>query len=150
MVFFTSIIIVLILYFLQTDGLIYVTIIAVVAELINIFMAQTLTKSVEKKLNTKFKKIVDRYKAKIVAQKKTIKELENIQEESVRKLYKANMKIKEYEEKLEEKNSEPEPDDGSSPPQPHNPLSKETKKPEEKKEEFIDLPSGSNRKELPI
>ena len=101
MIFFTSILIICILYYLQADGLIYVTIVAVIAELINILMTQALTKSVEKKTTAKFGKIVVGYKTKIAVQKKTIKELEDIREKSVGKLYKANLKIKEYEEKLE-------------------------------------------------
>nr|NJM03781.1 hypothetical protein [Desulfobacula sp.] len=50
MVFLTCIVIVSIFYYLQADGFIYVIIIAVLAELINIFMTQTLTKSIEKRL----------------------------------------------------------------------------------------------------
>ena len=151
MVFFTSIIIVFILYYLQADGLIYVTIVAVTAELINIFMTQTLTKSVEKKAATKFGKIVAGYKTKITAQDKTIKEFEEIQEKSVRKLYHANLKIKEYETKLGVEDSDTsQPDDT---PAKDTKTPKEPETSEEKKEdpkEFIDLPSGSNRKKLSI
>jgi hypothetical protein len=100
MVFFASILIVLILYFLQGDGLIYAVIVAIVAELINIFMTQTLTKSVEKKAASKYKKILINYKNKISALQKSIQEFKNAQEESVKVLYNANNKIKEYEEKL--------------------------------------------------
>ncbi|MCK5265985.1 MAG: hypothetical protein KAR03_10290 [Candidatus Thorarchaeota archaeon] len=82
-------------------------------------MVQTLTKSVEKNAATKFGKIVAGYKTKITAQDKTIKEFEEIQEKSVRKLYHANLKIKDYGKKEDPK-------------------------------EFIDLPSGSNRKKLSI
>ena len=53
MVFFTSILIIAILYYLQADGLIYATIIALVAELINIFLTHTLTKTVENKMKIK-------------------------------------------------------------------------------------------------
>ncbi len=100
MVFFTCLLVVVILYYLQADALIYVTIIAVVGELLNIFMTQTVTKATEKKTATKFSKIVNTYKASIKAHKKTINELENIQEVSVKKIMAANKKIKAYEEKL--------------------------------------------------
>lgn len=148
MVFFTSILIVFILYYLQTDGLIYVTVIAVVAELINIFMTQTLTKSVEKKAADKFGKIASGYKSRIATQERTIKELEDIQEESIKRLHNANLKIKKYEEKeiLENRNtSEPK----SMPPKDVK-VANKTEPKEEETENFIDLPSGSNRKELPF
>jgi hypothetical protein len=103
MVFFTCVIVVLVLYFLQESGLIFVTIIAVIAELVNLFMTQTLTKSVEKQITKKFVKIINGYKVKITAQKKTIKEFQNLQEESIRKLYNANVKIKEYENSSKDK-----------------------------------------------
>ncbi|NOX35578.1 MAG: hypothetical protein GXP56_17915 [Deltaproteobacteria bacterium] len=147
MVFFTSILIVLILYYLQSDGLIYVTIIAVIAEFINIFMTQTLTKSVEKKAALKFGKIAQGYKAKIAAQKKAIKEFEDIQEKSLAKLYRANLKIKEYEEKLANKDNDASLSSTSDIKEKTKPEPEAPK--EEKPEEFIDLPSGSNRKKLP-
>ncbi|MCD4674792.1 MAG: hypothetical protein K8S18_02210 [Desulfobacula sp.] len=151
MVFFTSIIIVFILYYLQAEGLIYVTIVAVTAELINIFMTQTLTKSVEKKTTTKFGKIVAGYKTKIAAQEKTIKEFEEIQEKSVRKLYHANLKIKEYEKKSEMEDSDTSQADDIPTKKVKTPQESETSKEEKKTpEEFIDLPSGSNRKKLSI
>ncbi|MBU1340855.1 MAG: hypothetical protein KKE44_24590 [Proteobacteria bacterium] len=151
MVFFTSILIVLILYYLQANGIIYVIIIAVVAELVNIFMTQTLTKSVEKKAADKFGKIANGYKTQIAAQKKTIKEFEDIQEESIRKIYNANKKIAEYEEKLgitAIDTSQPD----SSPDTEANVLQKKEVPKEEKEApaKFIDLPSGSNRKKLPF
>ncbi len=158
MVFLTSIIIVFILYYLQADGLIFVTIIAVVGELINIFMTQTLSKSVEKKASDRFKKIENRYTAKISTLKKTIKGLEDIQEDSVQKIMKASVKIKEYEEKLGIREPDSEEDDLES--QNEEKLSFEDKtvpekinlseNKEEKPEDFIDLPSGSGRKGPPI
>ena len=100
MVFLTCIVIVSIFYYLQTDGLVYIIIIAVVAELMNIFMTQTLVKSVDKKAAMHFGKIIDNQKTRITEQKKSIKALEDIQEESIQKMYQANLKIKDYEEKL--------------------------------------------------
>ena len=97
MVFFTSILIVVILYYLQSDGLVYVTIIALVAELVNIFMTHTVTKSVEKKLKIQHRRILDGYKNRLKSNDTAIKEFERIQEESVTKIYNANMKIKKYE-----------------------------------------------------
>ncbi len=152
MVFLTSILIVAIYYFLQNNGLIYITIIAVVGELVNLFMAQTMTKAVEKKTVVKFSSVVKGYKTKIEAQKKKIEELEKIQEDSVRKVYAANKKVKEYEKKL---GIRPEQDD-----LPAEKLTSEKKietKNHPKKtsvddveEAFTDLPAGSNRKGLPL
>jgi hypothetical protein len=155
MVFFTCVIVVLVLYFLQEGGLIFVTIIAVIAELINLFMTQTLTKSVEKQINKKFVKIINGYKVKITAQKKTIKEFQNLQEESIKKLYNANVKIKEYENSSKDKKKSDVDNAGTEKTQEFEKrqgtetleiLEEKKSKPEE----FIDLPSGSNRKKLPI
>jgi len=160
MVFFTSIIIVGIVYYLQTDGLIYVTIIAVVGELVNIFLNQTLSKTVEKKSATKFGKIINRLKSNIAIQKKTIKELEKIQEDSVLKVMRANKKIKGYEEKLGIDDTETQAIEieitstskiakkaakmaAAEKKQPKTPKDNEPK-------DFVDLPSGSNRKQIPI
>jgi len=150
MVFLTCIIIVAIFYYLQTDGLVFVVIIAVVAELINIFMTQTLTKSIEKKAAGIYGKIIDSHKVTIAAQKKTIKDLEAIQEQSINKIYRANLKIKEYEEKLGIKESEGfQPDAAVSTPEIPPPGKAELPQKIASKE-FIDLPSGSNRKKLSI
>ncbi len=159
MVFFTSIIIIGIVYYLQADGLIYVTMIAVVGELLNIFMSQTLSKSVEKKASTKFGKIIHSLKTNITIQKKTIKELEKIQEDSVLKLMSANTKIKVYEKKLgiEEEETQAIEIKVTSKSQIAKKAAKEamenenkSKEPKEKSKKFVDLPSGSNRKQIPI
>lgn len=150
MVFLTCIVIVSIFYYLQTDGLVYIIIIAVVAELMNIFMTQTLVKSVDKKAAMHFGKIIDNQKTRITEQKKSIKALEDIQEESIQKMYQANLKIKDYEEKLgiteEEgfiKPNEILPLQIPSPAGVDLPQQTGAK-------EFVDLPSGSNRKKLPF
>ena len=149
MVFFTSVLIVAIFYYLQANGLIYMIIIAVVAELINIFMTKTLTQSVEKKAATSFGKIIDGYRARAEAYKKTIKDLEDVQEQSINKMYRANLKIREYEEKLGIKESERFQSDSAPPPE--IPVIVKEELPQKiAAKEFIDLPSGSNRKRLPI
>jgi uncharacterized membrane protein len=148
MVFFTSILIVIILYYLQTEGLIFVTLVAVVGEMINLFLTQTAAKASEKKTAVKFSKTIQGYKTKIESQKKAIKELEEIQEESIRKIMTANQKIAAYEEKYgvlpdqeniskkaDDKNSDKKQAGGDTP---------------KKTEGFSDLPPGSNRKPLPI
>lgn len=141
MVFFTSILIVSILYYLQADGLIYVTIIAVVAELANMFMTQTLTKSVEKKLNTQWGKKSGDLKKQLATKDKTIKEFEKVQEDSIQKLYEANKKIKAYEEQLGLADTE----SGEKLPPPSVAPKKEIPKPEEKKyDKYSDLPCGSD------
>ncbi len=152
MVFFISVIIVAILYFLQTEGLIYVTIVAVVGELINIFMIHTLTKSIEKKSQAKARSIIARFQKKLQENKKTIKDLERVRDDSVKKIFDANKKIDEYEKELQQK-----PLKGESPSKDEPPAPSGTAKPDmaakaghqegkASRKEFIDLPSGSNRK----
>lgn len=129
---------------MQADGLIFVTMVALGAELINIFMTHTLTKSVENKQTKKYSKIIDTYKEKIHLKEKSIAEYEKLKNESVTALYKANAKIKAYEKKfgvisdkdteVEKKKAKPEP------------LEKTEEKSEP--EEFVDLPAGSNRKQI--
>ncbi len=157
MVFFTSTIIVGIIYYLQADGLIYATIIAVIGELVNIFMSQTLSHSIEKKSATKFGKIIHSLKTNIMIQKKTIKELEKIQEDSVLKLMSANKKIKGYEEKLDIGEAETQAIEIEiastsqiAKKSAKITIDKENKSIEEKPEKILDLPSGSNRKQIPI
>jgi len=150
MVFLTCIVIVSIFYYLQADGFIYVIIIAVLAELVNIFMTQILTKSVEKKAADYFGKIIDSHKANIGALKKTIKDLEDVQEQSIQKIYKANLKIKEYEEKLGIKEEEGFIKSNEPLPMEIPLLTKEELPEKTSPKEFIDLPSGSNRKKLPL
>lgn len=156
MVFFTCIIVVFILYYLQSDGLIFVIIIALLAELINIFLTQTLTKSVENKQKAKYSQIVAAIKKQLDAKEKNITELKKVHEDSARILYKANTKIKEYEKRL----GIVDKDDDLEPEFPEKNLNKEDaaeKKPEippakkepDAKDKFMDLPAGSNRKQTP-
>ncbi|MEH0020991.1 MAG: hypothetical protein V6Z89_15155 [Desulfobacter sp.] len=156
MVFFTSILIVAILYYLQADGLIYVTIIALVAELINIFLTHTLTKSVEEKMKARHRQAIQGYLKRIKSNKKTIKELEGLQEDAASKIYKANTKIKELEKQIQDLSGEaPEPTvEEPTPPKP------DEKKPTPKDAASIPpkppadmrdhLPDGSNRKPPPV
>ena len=149
MVFFTCLLVTAILYYLQGDGLLFVAIVVICGEMVNLFMTQTATKAIEKKTAVKFAKVVQDYKNKIARQKKTIKDLEDIQEKSIAKVQAANRKIKDYESRLGIKSSQMDSD----------PSSTEKKEgtqpaPDDSKKEaggtFEDLPSGSNRKELPI
>jgi hypothetical protein len=155
MVFFTSIVIIFILYYLQSDGLIYALVLALTAELINIFMTHTMAKALEKKLKMLHNRVLDGYKNRIKKDQKTIKELEKLQEDAGGKLYKANKKIKEYEGELalykdeeqtsggkrakESKKTTPPPkkeDMTATPPQD---------KKKQQKKYIDDLPDGSNR-----
>ncbi len=112
MVFLTSIIIVGILYFMQASGLIFVTVVALVAEVMNISMTHVLTKSIEKKTTDKYMKVIDRYKAKIDQMKKRNVILAGQRDDDTNALYEAREKnktfkiqIKDYEalnKKLEE------------------------------------------------
>jgi len=157
MVFFTAMLVIIIIYYLQVDGLIYATIVALIAELLNIFMAHTLTKSVEKKMKQRIRRLVDGYSKRIKAQRKTIQQLEKIQEESVTKLYNANLKIKEYETRLGMTEDIPHRVDKSQEPVTAAPeklasdaAPVQAAPPTKKQADFSDLPSGSNRRKLPL
>lgn len=150
MIFFTSMIIVAILYYLQADGMIYVTVIALVAELINIFLTHTMTKSVEKKLNLRHQHLEEGYLARLKSNKETIKELERIQEEAGSKLYKASEKIKELEEKLETEEKTAPPADNieiktQAPAPPSPPPKIPETDPPPRSGTYNDLPDGSKR-----
>jgi hypothetical protein len=119
-------------------------------------MAQTMTKAVEKKTIVKFSSVVKGYKTKIETQKKKIEELEKIQEDSVRKVYTANKKVKEYEEKLGIRQ-----DQDDLPAETIKSAKKTDAKDVPKQvpaadadadavKTFTDLPEGSNRKGLPV
>lgn len=150
MVFFTAILIVCILYFMQAEGIIFVTIIALAAELVNIYLTHTLTKSVEKKMQAKYNRLTGRKEKLLKAARETIKALEEKQDEAAIKLYKANLKIKNYEERLgitkgedtERETAPPPPDPGKS--------SDPDLEPAPQPRGFDDLPDGSNRKLPPI
>jgi predicted RecB family endonuclease len=158
MVFFTAMLVIIIIYYLQMDGLIYATIVALVAELVNIFMTHALTKSVEKKMRLHIRRLVNGYSKRLKTNRKTIQQLESIQEESVKKLYNANLKIKEYEAKLEllEKTSPPlahkiiSPEPGKESSKILDQAVPPTKQTLESHQNFSDLPSGSNRRKLPF
>ncbi len=158
MVFLTAMLVIIIIYYLQADGLIYATIVALIAELLNIFMAHALTKSVEKKMRARIRKLVDGYSKRIKANRKTIQNLERIQEESVKKLYNANVKIKEYEARLDVLEKTPPgtteapqyPAPEKSPSEISTRTAPPMDEPSGKNQVYSDLPSGSNRKKLPL
>ncbi|HCY86704.1 MAG TPA: hypothetical protein DHV36_16350 [Desulfobacteraceae bacterium] len=159
MVFFTSIIIVAIFYYLQSDGLIYITIIALVAEMINIFLTHTLTKSVEEKMKKRHRRAVQGYLNRIKTNKRTIKDLERVQDDAAGKLYKANETIKTLEAEIAKLTGTSPPVDGKAPPsEPPKPEKKAAKRkaPQEDKSPPsapVDmrnhLPDGSKRKRPP-
>ena len=71
-----------------------------------------------------------------------------MQEKTVQKLLRADNKIKEYEGKLGVEESDSFDLEDTLPGDKKPAVKKEAK--EEKPKKFIDLPSGSNRKKLPI
>lgn len=155
MVFFTAILIVAILYFMQAEGIIFVTIIAMAAELVNIYMAHTLTKSVEKKMQAKHNRLAGRREKKLKAAIENIKALEEKQDEAAIKLYKANLKIKNYEEQLgiqkgEDTTKEPGQETSQDMPIEPGDSPEQALEPEPLPKEFDDLPDGSNRKLPPV
>ena len=82
---------------MQASGLIFVTVVALVAEFMNITMTHALTKSVEKKVTEKFMKVIDRYKAKILQMKKRNVILEGQRDDDTNALFEAREKNKTYE-----------------------------------------------------
>jgi len=151
MVFFTSILIVTILYFFQADGMLYITVIALIAELANIFLTHTVAKSVEKKLTVRHRRSVQGYIKRIKASTKTIKDLEKVQSDAGTKLYKANSKIKELESQLKElSKGTVAPSTSVEPPLPNKKEEKATQPdPEPPEYHQNHLPAGSNRKAPP-
>ena len=154
MVFLSSILIVVTLYFLRANGLIYATIIALTGELINIFLINTLTKSIKNEGKSQTRKVAEEYRHRLDTKKKTIQELELLQQESGDKLYKASQTLKTYEDRITELEIqlgiEPtikrevhvvEKDDPAPAPQEEQP---------EPKGMYDDLPPGSFKKDLPI
>lgn len=154
MVFFTTILIVVILYYLQGDGLIYVTIIGLTGELLNIFMIHSLTKSVKRDGKVEARRVAEGFRHKLDTKKKAIQELEVIREDSVEKLYKANQTIAKLEgeivalkKELEARTVEP----------PQEEDIEQTEAETEKKDQhptlhdfFDDLPQGSQRKKIQL
>ena len=140
--FFTSVLIICIVYFLQSDGLIYAVIIALVAELINIFLTHTITKSVENKMKTRHRRAVEGYVKRIKLNKKRISELEDLQEKAADKIYKANTRIKELEEELEESQTKIE----EVAKMPEDAIPPSTPKPEASQGYENHLPDGSKKK----
>ncbi|MEA1967935.1 MAG: hypothetical protein U9N77_06920 [Thermodesulfobacteriota bacterium] len=97
MVFFTSTIIVAILYFLQTDGVVYVVFVALIAELINLLLANFIAKTVEKKIQTKANIIINRYKKEKNRIETKLDEYHQTHEEYASAIYEAKTQIKENE-----------------------------------------------------
>ncbi len=85
---------------MQASGLIFVTIVALVAEVMNIAMTNVISKSVEKKTTEKFMKIIDKYKAKINQMKKRNVILEGQREDDTNALYEAREKNKTLEDQI--------------------------------------------------
>jgi len=140
---------------MQGDGILYVTVIALVAELANIFLTHTVAKSVEKKLTNRHRRSVQGYIKRIKASTKTIKDLEKVQSDAGTKLYKANSRIKELENQLEALSKgavEPSPEtkkpalEKKKKETPLEPAPPKTKPPESHQNH---LPAGSNRKVPP-
>lgn len=155
MVFFSCLVVTFILYFLQSDGLIYVMIVAVLAEVLNLFVMQTSTATAKNDSQKKYTKIINSHMQKINHQRKTIKQLSKIRDDAIHKLYKANQSIKKYEDQLGIEDSEAIDIPQKRPLKPIASQTKdeETQIPEEEKKEkdhHDHLPDGSGRKQLPI
>ncbi len=156
MVFLSSILIVATLYYLRTDGLIYATIIALTGELINIFLINSLTKSIKNEGKSQTRKVAEEYRQRLDTKKKAIQELELMQQESVDKLYKAGQTIKTYEDRITELEIQLglEPSIKREAPAVEEEAPDQTAAPQEEppqpKGMYDDLPPGSFKKDLPI
>ncbi|MCP3899670.1 MAG: hypothetical protein GY707_08170 [Desulfobacteraceae bacterium] len=138
MVFLTSIIIVGILYFMQASGLIFVTVVALVAEVMNISMTHVLTKSIEKKTTDKYMKVIDKYKAKIDQMKKRNVILAGQRDDDTNALYEARERNKTFEIQIKDYEA-------------LNKKLEETVKSQEKViSHFKDLPKGSDSDDSPV
>lgn len=102
MVFFTAIAVAAVIYFMQAEGFIYATIIALVAELLNMTMTHSLTKSVEKKVTKKYMNVIGKYKKKLAQLQKRKLILQGQHDDDTNALYEARIKMKEYESTIEE------------------------------------------------
>lgn len=102
MVFFTAIAVAAIIYFMQAEGFIYATIIALVAELLNMTLTHSLTKSVEKRVTKKYMNVIDKYKKKLAQLQKRKLILQGQHDDDTNALYEARTKMKEYESTIEE------------------------------------------------
>ena len=87
---------------MQERGLIFVTIIALAAEVMNISMTHVIAKSAEKKVTEKFLRIVDKYKAKIIQMKKRNVILEGQREDDTNALYDATEKSRAFEARIKD------------------------------------------------
>ncbi|MCF8045373.1 MAG: hypothetical protein K9J83_05895, partial [Desulfarculaceae bacterium] len=91
-----------VIYFMQAEGFIYATIIALVAELLNMTMTHSLTKSVEKKVTKKYMNVISKYKKKLAQLQKRKLILQGQHDDDTNALYEARIKMKEYESTIEE------------------------------------------------
>jgi peptidoglycan hydrolase CwlO-like protein len=102
MVFFTAIAVAAVIYFMQAEGFIYATIIALVMELLNMTMTHSLTKSVEKKVTKKYMNVIEKYKKKLAQLQKRKLILQGQHDDDTNALYEARIKMKEYASTIEE------------------------------------------------
>lgn len=145
MVFLTSIIIVLILHALPKGGLLYVTIAALVGELMNIYMTHHLTSSVKTKGKLQTKRVADGYRSQLDSKKKMIEELEANRDDSVQKIYNANQTIAKLEKQIQDLQKSLAAQKEAAALQAQAAEEEKPDRPPTLHDFFDDLPSGSNR-----
>ncbi len=159
MVFFTSIIIILLLYFLEDKGILFATIIALAGEIMNLLLVHLQTSAVKKTMEESHTKQIQDYKRRVEDLEHVLQDMETLQEKNVEKISKAKKRIEELENETtgltDQKLSDPEKTavngrEKITPPTNESPRP-QTPAPKEKKHDIYNhLPSGSNRKKLPI
>lgn len=154
MVFFTAIIIIVIFYFLKENGLIFTVIIALIGEFINILLIQSQTKSIKEDLKVKQKNEIKSYLSRITDLELAINDLNSLQKTNVIKICEANAKIEDLERELEGASStdinQADPICRENNTTHLSAESRQIKADSKKYSDLDHLPSGSNRKKLPI
>lgn len=154
MVFFTSIIIILLLYFLEDHGIIFATLIALAGEILNLFLIHFQTNAIKKTMEEGHNKQLSNYRERVNDLERVVKDMETLQAKNVGKISQAKKRIETLEKELTESEnptpSEPPPGSNAEPRLPADadtsPLPPKTKK----HDIHNHLPSGSNRKKPPV
>ena len=156
MVFFTSIIIIFLLYFLEDHGIIFATLIALAGEILNLFLIHFQTNAIKKAMEEGHNKQLSDYRQRVNDLERVVKDMETLQEKNVGKISQAKKRIEALEKELTESEN-PAPTGNEQPPgstgEPKLPTDADTSTPppKTKKHDIHNhLPSGSNRKNPPV
>ena len=156
MVFFTAIIIILLLYFLEDHGIIFATLIALAGEVLNLFLIHFQTNAIKKTMEEGHNKQLSDYRERVNNLERVVKDMETLQAKNVGKISQAKKRIEALEKELAE-SEDPAPSGNEQPPggnkEPGLPADAgtSTPPPNTKRHDIHNhLPSGSNRKKPPV